>query len=93
MESLAQLHIWWPGIDEKIELFVKTCTSCSQNTQDPIKVAFSKWPKIHYMESTTTKVTIKHLRQIFATHGLPRQIVSEDGPQFVTTVFQKFCES
>lgn len=126
MKSLARLHVWWPGIDEKIEQFVKTCTSCSQNARDPIKVplhqwelpaqpwqrihvdfagpfknkmwflvvdAFSKWPEIHSMETTTAEATIKHLRQIFAMHGLPRQIVSDNGPQFVATVFQKFCES
>ena len=126
MKSLARLHVWWPGIDEKIETFVKTCTPCSQNARDPIKVplhqweipaqpwqrihldfagpfknkmwllvvdAFSKWPEIHSMESTTAEATIKHLRQIFATHGLPRQIVSDNGPQFVATSFQTFCES
>ena len=38
MKSLARLHIWWPRIDEKIETFVNTCTSCSQNARDPIKV-------------------------------------------------------
>ena len=55
--------------------------------------AFSKWPEIHSMESTTAEATIKHLRQIFAIHGLPRQIVSDNGPQFFATLFQKFCES
>ena len=126
MKSIARLHVWWPGIDEKIEQFVKTCTPCSQNARDPIKVplhqwelpaqpwqrihvdfvgpfknkrwllavdAFSKWPEIHSMETTTAEATIKHLRQIFATHGLPRQIVSDNGLQFVATSFQKFCES
>ena len=43
MKSLARLHIWWPGIDEKIEQFVKTCTSCSQNAQNPIKVSLHQW--------------------------------------------------
>ena len=55
--------------------------------------AFSKWPEIHTMETTTAEATIKHLRQISATHGLPRQIVPDNGPQFVATSFQKFCES
>jgi len=31
--------------------------------------AYNKWPEVHMMESTTTKVLIKHLQQIFATHG------------------------
>ena len=55
--------------------------------------AYSKWPEIHSMEPTTAEATIKHLRQIFATHVLPRQIVSVNGPQFIATSFQKFCEA
>ena len=45
------------------------------------------------MELTTAETTIKHLRQIFSTHGLPRQIVSDNGPQFVATSFEQFCKS
>ena len=126
MKSLARLHVWWPGIDDEIENFVKACQSCSQNARDPVRVplhqwelpaqpwqrlhidfagpykdkmwllvidAYSKWPEIHSMESTTAETTIKHLRQIFATHGLPRQIISDNGPQFVSATFQKFCEA
>ena len=55
--------------------------------------AFSKWPEIHSMESTTAETTIKHLRQIFSTHRLPRQIISDNGPQFFATSFEQFCKS
>ena len=41
MKSLARLHVWWPGIDEKIEQFVKTCTSCSQNARDQSKYHYT----------------------------------------------------
>ena len=36
---------------------------------------YSKWPEVRMMESTTAETTIKQLKQIFATHGLPLQIV------------------
>ena len=45
------------------------------------------------METTTTEVTIKHLKQIFVMHRLPRQIVSDSSAQFIATAFQTFCES
>ena len=47
----------------------------------------------YMMESTITEVLIKHLQQIFATHGIPHQVVSDNGPQFVTEKFQHYCKS
>ena len=55
--------------------------------------AYSKWPEVCMMESTTAETTIKKLQQIFATHGLPLQIVTNNGPQFVADKFQQFCLS
>ena len=33
--------------------------------------AYSKWPEVHIMSSTSAQQTIDKLRQIFACHGLP----------------------
>ncbi|XP_022800062.1 uncharacterized protein K02A2.6-like [Stylophora pistillata] len=43
--------------------------------------AHSKWPEVHIMSSTTSSKTIEVLRTIFATHGLPTQIVSDNGSE------------
>ena len=45
------------------------------------------------MTSTTAEQTMKVLRNIFANHGLPEQLVSDNGPQFVSSDFAKFCKS
>ena len=37
--------------------------------------AHSKWPEVRIMQSTTTAKTIEALRNMFATHGLPAQLV------------------
>ena len=55
--------------------------------------AFSKWPEIVEMTSTTAGQTVKVLRDIFARHGLPEQLVSDNGPQFVSSDFADFCKS
>ena len=53
-----------------------------------VMVAYSKWPEVCTIALTTAETTIKQLQQIFATHGLPLQIVTHNGPQFVADKFQ-----
>ena len=54
--------------------------------------AHSKWPEVHLMSSTTTAKTLDVLRKIFSAHGLPDQIVSDNGPQFVSSEFAYFMK-
>ena len=112
-------------IDDDIQSFVKTCTSCAEAAHDPAKVplhqwdipakpwqrlhidfvgpyrvkmwmivvdTYSKWLEV-MMESTTVETTTKWLQKIFAAHGLPLHIVTDNGPQLVTEKFQQFCLS
>ena len=44
--------------------------------------AYSKWPEVAVMSSATSEKTINVLRTMFAQHGLPEQLVSDNGPQF-----------
>ena len=41
---------------------------------------------------TTTEKTITELRKIFATHGLPEQLVSDNGAQFTSYEFEEFLK-
>ncbi|XP_060545570.1 uncharacterized protein K02A2.6-like [Pantherophis guttatus] len=52
--------------------------------------SFSKWLEIKLMKATTTDATIRELRQLFATHGLPDILVSDNGPQFTATQFEGY---
>ena len=42
--------------------------------------AHSKWPEVCIMTSTTTAKTIALLREISSRNGLPKQLVSDNGP-------------
>ena len=44
------------------------------------------------MSSSTSEVTIEHLSQIFATYGLPKSIVSDNGSCFTSDEFRKFVK-
>lgn len=52
--------------------------------------AYSKWLEAHVMSSITAPVTTETLRGIFATHGLPDMIVTDNGPTFTSEVFKEF---
>lgn len=55
--------------------------------------AYSKWPEVRVMNSTTVSKTLDVLRDWFGSHGLPHQLVTDNGPQFVAQEFDKFCKS
>ncbi len=55
--------------------------------------AYSKWLEVVPMSiynTATSFMTIEKLRAIFATHGLPRMFVIDNGTQFTSTEFQSF---
>ena len=91
--AVAPLHPWlWPTqpwqrihidyagpIDGKMMLIVVD--------------AHSKWPEVIEMSSTTSQATIRALRSLFATFGLPQQVVSDNGPQFTSSEFAMFLKN
>ena len=55
--------------------------------------AHSKWPEIIELKSTTANKTIEELRKLFASYGLPEQMVTDNGPQFVSEEFAIFAKA
>ena len=52
----------------------------------------SKWLEAEIMSSTTAEKTINRLRYIFSHYGLPEQLVSDNGLQFVSLEFKHFMK-
>jgi transposase InsO family protein len=50
----------------------------------------SKWIEVKHMTSTTTQRTLDELQLIFAVHGLPEEVVSDNGRQLTATGFVEF---
>ena len=50
----------------------------------------SKWLEVRIVPSVTSLSTIQELRSVFATHGLPEIIVSDNGTAFTSSEFQEF---
>ncbi|XP_033149641.1 uncharacterized protein K02A2.6-like [Drosophila busckii] len=53
--------------------------------------AFSQFPFVTQMTSTTTANTIAALSAIFAIEGYPKTLVSDNGPQLTADAFKQFC--
>ncbi|XP_033099940.1 uncharacterized protein K02A2.6-like, partial [Anneissia japonica] len=50
----------------------------------------SKWVEVYPMKITTTNKTLDILRRLFSSYGLPEEIVSDNGPQFISSDFAEF---
>ena len=51
--------------------------------------AHSKWIDVEILNSTSVSNIIK-LRSLFATHGIPEQLVSDNGSDFQSEEFKQF---
>ena len=52
--------------------------------------AHSKWLEILPVTTAMAQGTVRKMKEVFATHGLPDQIVTDDGTHFTGTEFQQF---
>ena len=55
--------------------------------------AYSKWLEVVPVTTMTTRTVIRALSRLFATHGLPDTLVSDNGAQFVSAEFKEFTDS
>ena len=57
-----------------------------------IQDAHSKWLDAHVMSTITSSKTIEVLRTVFATHGIPRKVVTDNSPSFTSSEFKSFMQ-
>ena len=53
---------------------------------------FSRWTELRLLEKLNSKTTITQIKSVFATHGIPDMIISDNGPQFVSWEFKVFAQ-
>ena len=52
--------------------------------------AFSKWIEVFPVKAASSVTTIGKLRALFATHGIPKSIVSDNGSPFTSSEMKEF---
>ncbi|XP_064470249.1 uncharacterized protein K02A2.6-like [Ornithodoros turicata] len=88
----APLHPWaWPTRPWS-RLHIDFAGPFQQRYFFVVVDAHSKWPEVFIMTSTSTELTIAKLRDIFSRFGLPEVLVSDNGPQFASKLFQDFVK-
>ena len=53
---------------------------------------YSRFIEVSKLTSTTAASAITHLKSIFARHGIPQVVVSENGPQYSAAAFSEFSK-
>ncbi|XP_035799241.2 uncharacterized protein K02A2.6-like [Amphiprion ocellaris] len=54
---------------------------------------FSKYPELMKLKDTNSRSVIVSMKSIFARHGIPDVVISDNGPQYASAEFQDFAES
>ena len=93
MPTSAPLHPWlWPKKSWQ-RIHVDFAGPFKGKMYFVVVDAHSKWPEVTIMNSTTTSATIDVLRNLFSHYGICEQLVSDNGPQFVSEEFKAYLKS
>ena len=86
----ASLHPWeWPSRPWS-RLHIDYAGPFLGNMFLVVVDAHSKWMEIEMVPTATSRYTITKLGAMFATHGLPQLIVSDNGTAFTSQEFRDF---
>lgn len=125
MKALARGSVWWVGVDNDVEAYVKSCFVCASTQKGEKQKVYGEWSestfpfeRVHVDLFEFGKVTylllvdtyskfihvdyikvynafnvIEKLRILFSIFGLPKEIVSDNGPPFNSYEFKMFFKA
>ena len=90
---MAPLHPWLWLTKPWQRIYVDFAGLFQRRMYLLVSDAHSKWPEIIELKSTTANKTIEELRKLFASYGLPEQMVMDNGLQFISEHFAIFVKT
>ena len=70
MKSIARIHVWWPGVNKKIEEVVKGCLPCQSNKNNSPLTSLhlwnwpsQPWHRLHHIQKCTCVIGHRKLRK------------------------------
>lgn len=88
----ASMHLWEPVSKPWSRIHLDHAGPFRNKLYLIVVDAFSKWVEVVPVSSTNSSVTIEKLRVMFATHGLPEIIVSDNASGFKSEEYGRFLE-
>ena len=86
---MTPVHLWEYPEGPWQRLYIDFAGPFEGKTFLVVVDAFTKWPEVAIMTSTTTEASVNELHYIFARW----EIVTDNGPLFVSKMFQRFTSS
>lgn len=92
--AVAPLHPWSFPDRPWQRLHIDLAGPFLKNMWLVVVDAHSKWPEVFNLgNNTSSHAIIVRIRETITRFGIPETIVSDNGPQFTSAEFQKFCRS
>ncbi|XP_015778608.1 PREDICTED: uncharacterized protein K02A2.6-like [Acropora digitifera] len=90
MKQRLRTKVWWPKLEKEVEKFFRTCDGCEHILV--VVDYYSRYYETDVVKTVTSQQTIKSLEAIFARHGLPEVLTSDNGPHFVSEEFEAYLK-
>jgi hypothetical protein len=89
----APAHVWEYASDPWERIHIDHAGPVNGECYLIIVDSYSKWLEVERVSSMDARTTCKVLRKLFAVHGLPRVVVSDNGPGFASEDFNAFLKA
>ena len=53
---------------------------------------YSNYPELAYLSTTSSEAVMNQIKSVVARHGIPRVVVTDNGPQFSAYAFAEFAK-
>ncbi|CAB3984231.1 sec1 family domain-containing 2 [Paramuricea clavata] len=63
-----------------------------QNNYLVVADYYSRYIEVVKLENTTSRTVVNHMKSIFARHGIPSVVRSDNGPQYTATEYKQFAQ-
>ncbi|XP_038121421.1 uncharacterized protein K02A2.6-like [Culex quinquefasciatus] len=58
MKKVMRSHVYWPGVDQDVDDFVRSCHACAAVAKAPTKTLLSSWPLAEHPGSASTWISL-----------------------------------